>query len=190
MFISHAELLAIHKAIMYIKEKNISNRDIVIASDSLGSIQKLQKPGFKNNPPLIYEIIEAANSLEVSKNININVVWAKVHAGDPYFDADYCVKKATKDGIIINVIYKSEEYLSNSKIIARENWQNHLSCISQQKGEHFYKIKNTISKKPWVCYHNLPRFATTKICRLRFNHATCPSHLKKFNITNTDVHLL
>jgi ribonuclease HI len=183
-----AELFAIDRALRWVLEnadKIITNKGIVILTDSLSAIQLIQDRLPKTYR---YRIFGIQNSiLHIMTKMKICIQWIPSHKN---IIGNEIVDKIAKDAqnnkfSTLSRIAK-EEKVREIRIMTRNMWQRvwRNSVLYHNKGKFLTNIKECVAYWPWAS--NKIRVIETVMSRLRLGHAGVKQHLLRFNISNDD----
>lgn len=176
------ELVAIYKAIHYIKESD--HEKFLVCTDSqaavktMDSVQKGEK-----GPNLAFSIL--LEILHCPKKISL--IWTPGHIGISHNEkVDELAKRAITRGekchninvpiLDITSVLKLKEYELINKMYQQSN-----------KAQWYKGIVSTVNRRPWFKNQNIPRKAINQICRLKFGHRKVNSTLFKVNLSFTPL---
>lgn len=181
------ECFGLFKAVEYIHL--ISLKQSIIISDSLSSLQCLQKfpPKSKFIPPIILDIRNLL-AMCYSKNILIKFAWIPSHCDIIGNDrADQCAKDAIQCGDLYPYINYCHDLAALPKIHLKQSWQNLWDSGGLVKGKTYSIVQNSIPTEPWFFNVKLDKLPTTVITRMRLGHTNTPDHLCKIHIRDNNM---
>lgn len=178
-----AEALAILECVNFIIEKEF--QESIIFSDSLSSLKSLlSNPFNKNNFSPVSLEIKSRLLICFNRNLKVSLAWIPGHSGIQGNEtADRLAKLAAAQGNSNNNSIFVQDLATSSRSSLRNSW-NEL-WANPDKGKFFKTLQPTIPPKPWFSKILINKSLTSTICRLRFGHCCCPSHLVKLQILNT-----
>lgn len=166
-----AELFAIYRAIIYIKNQNVKNA--IIFSDSQASVLTLQKliPKTKLHDDIIQTLLEIPHS-------KITLKWIRGHIGIQGNEmADSLAKSATLNSTFITDIQIPISTLKyNLKTELMQTWQREWE--GSQKGRFTFSLLPNVSQRNFLNETSLLYFLT--------GHGSFPSYLQKINKSPSD----
>ena len=139
-----AELVAINKALILVKQKGLSK--VVIFSDSLSGLMVIKSESSNSYPELIYEIWYKLNEL-TQVEFNISLVWIPAHIGIYGNEQADQLAKSSLHIPEINVFVKktANDFKMYLKVYMLNKWQSDWdSCPT---GYHYKCIHPTVSLK-------------------------------------------
>lgn len=169
MSITHLELIAISRALTYIKLMN-SNK-FVILTDSRSALQHVARcSSYLRGTPIAYEIIKSIEELtSLSKEVILQ--WIPSHIGLTGNDeVDILAKQACTDGDIVNDMPFFTDCLHLIKIYCSDMWKTYFDERSVEKGIWYRTIQNDPCRIPWFDECKLSRNMLTTAFRLRSGH--------------------
>lgn len=178
-----AEALAILECLKYINQ--IGFHDTVIFSDSLSCLKSLLSNPFNKNSFSALSL-EIKNQLLICSNHNLKVslAWIPGHSGIQGNEtADELAKLAAAQGNADNKSIYVQDVVSSSRSELREKWEELWS--NPAKGKNYKTLQPTILPRPWFTKIHQNKRVTSTICRMRFGHCCCPTHLERLGILNS-----
>src|SRR6266700_526768 len=139
MEIIDAELYAVYRALEYLKQQRLEEKQVYIFIDSQAAIKRLQLNALTGGQELVFKITQSCSYL-ASKGISINFYWVPSHLG---IYGNEIADKLAKKGLSrrkLQSSYTSLAYLgrrAREKILEqwKDNWQQNKS-----KGKHYIRI--------------------------------------------------
>jgi ribonuclease HI len=178
-----AELYAINKALEEIASDSGNQRDSIIFTDSLTSLQMISSKACT-----YFKITENIKTIlkKLNETIRVKLHWVKGHADiKGNVIADAAALKSHENTTIEDYPLHKEEVLSILQLKSKSHWNEYWHRISAEtkKGQFHAKIQN--------CVHN-PTPVRTKcrktniiIHRLRMGHVGVNSHLFRFSLADS-----
>lgn len=168
-----AELFAILQALQYINNSNLYN--IVIATDSLSSIQAIIGPDTKN-----ITAVNARNAIEqiIANGKQIKMMWIPGHCGIAGNEkADSAAKTALllPNEDMFDAAIPLNDLICLCKRIIQSNWATEWRCVTNNK---LREIKESVL--PWNEYPDMKRRYRVALCRARIGHTNL-THSYVFN---------
>ncbi len=139
MEIMDAELYAVYRALEYLKQQRLEEKQVYIFIDSQAAIKRLQLNALTGGQELVFKITQSCSYL-ASKGISINFYWVPSHLG---IYGNEIADKLAKKGLSRRKLQSSYTSLAHLERRAREkileqwkdNWQQNKS-----KGKHYTRI--------------------------------------------------
>ncbi len=139
MEIMDAELYAVYRALEYLKQQRLEEKQVYIFIDSQAAIKRLQLNSLTGGQELVFKITQSCSYL-ASKNISINFYWVPSHLG---IYGNEIADKLAKKGLSRRKIQSSYTSLSHIERLAREKileqWKNNWQQ-NKNKGKHYTRI--------------------------------------------------
>ena len=139
MEIMDAELYAVYRALEYLKQQRLEEKQVYIFIDSQAAIKRLQLNSLTGGQELVFKITQSCSYL-ASKNISINFYWVPSHLG---IYGNEIADKLAKKGLTRRKIQSSYTSLSHIERLAREKileqWKNNWQQ-NKNKGKHYTRI--------------------------------------------------
>lgn len=177
-----AEALAILECINYIIQKEF--QESIIFSDSLSSLKSLLSNPFNKNAfsPLSLEI-KSRLLICFNRNLKVSLAWIPGHSGiQGNESADRLAKLAAAQGNSSNSSIYIQDIATSSRSSLLQNWSE--LWANPAKGKYYKTLQPTIPSKPWFSKRLFSKKLTSTICRMRFGHCCCPSHLTRIQVSN------
>ena len=134
-----AELYAVYRALEYLKQQRLEEKQVYIFIDSQAAIKRLQLNSLTGGQELVFKITQSCSYL-ASKNISINFYWVPSHLG---IYGNEIADKLAKRGLFRRKIQSSYTSLAYIGRAAREKilgqWKNNWQQ-SKNKGKHYTRI--------------------------------------------------
>lgn len=171
-----AEAFAIFKALIWCIDNNAQNSTIVSDSQSVLEAINGNPVKFYNNPIICN--IKKLLWYSLSKEIVINFVWTKGHAG---IDGNEIVDKAAKSACSLAVttdVPVFSDLFIGMKTNVRKRWEITWNEFISESHNHYTLIHPTLPKMiTHLDTYYINREYSTTITRLKLNHGCFPSHL-------------
>lgn len=182
-----AEMFAIYQALEWAVNKKISNKQVVIMSDSRSSLLALEntrKHLYKNS--LVVKILE--NQLKLlEKQTSVTFVWVKGHIGiSGNIKADFFAKEAILKGSEITWLDRSDLTATRKKSL-KQNWDIEWHAFCNRSNNLYTKIHPSLPTEPFAIRSYPNRNIYAMFIRCLFNHATVKSYLYRFNLSESDL---
>jgi ribonuclease HI len=182
------ECFGLYKSLEYIFLMKLNKS--VIFTDSKSALEALSKFPFKSGSSLHTLIFQCRELLHKCflLNLSIALAWIPAHHGICGNEkADKLANEAVFDGDIFpyhnynhDLVLLSKQYLQNA-------WSDHWECSSILKGARYKRIQPNIPQKPWFNKMNIGKVGSVILSRMRIGHTSCPSHLARFHIVNSNM---
>ena len=182
--IFHAEQMAIFQALFYIKQ-NFQSGHFLLISDSLSALQSISTIPSRVNPSLALSIIHLIKSMFT---IQIDFLWVPGHAGIINNEiADEIAKSARSSPVSLKLLPMSEVF-SLIRTSTRDDWSLNYSRSFNNQNSHYLLVQPLLPKYPWYkLFNDTPRSLIIKLSRLRFGHNRLPVHLKRINLSDSEM---
>lgn len=171
------ELFAVRKAVEIARSMGVSK--LVIFTDSRVSCQVLNS-GMTEN----FQVALIHNILNDSSIEECILVWTPSHCGVGINEkVDTLAKRATSDGIEVDVDYNREEAIRLVRERLFHEWNSEFIEISRQKGRFFASIFPNVPRNPWfMSNNNLDPGEVKSINRLMSGHTFGKMYLYKIGV--------
>lgn len=114
-------------------------------------------------------------------------MWIKAHTGLTHNEhVDRLAKQATLSGSEVNYNIPFSDSINITKNKLRAKWQQRWFNYGKATNTSLFRISPHIPTTLWHDNFNVSRRFVTTITRLRFGHASCPSHLHKIKVLTSN----
>lgn len=179
-----AEAIAIREALLFIKDLDIPSKYVII-SDSMSCLRALLNKKKSDTNFIILQIANILHGIE-NRGIDVRFLWVPSHKGIQGNNKadELATSRVDMEGIDfdktlvtdIRSIFKSDIFPQWQAM-----WDNSVH------GRDLYNLSPLVGKPPWFNLIENSRHFITIFNRLRFNHCCALAHLKKVNITQSDL---
>lgn len=180
-----AEALAIRESLLFIKDMNIRNSKFLIISDSKSCLTALNNNVKSETNYCILQTLDILFDL-FKNEISVEFLWIPSHMG---VNGNENVDKLANSRHKIESVDFPDTMVTDLKPVFKleilNKWQ--LLWNESPYGRDLYALNPIVNKSCWFKDIAKPRYFITLFNRLRFTHCCALTHLKKVNISDSDL---
>ena len=181
-----AELFGIDKGMTWtlMHKELLATNKIVILTDSRSGIEALMSSTPKHQSFLVDNIKQKAKYLK-EDHMEITIQWCPSHVGlQGNTEADSVARLAHNNPQEVITPLDTSEMKKLIQTAQTGKWKEAYE-VSKQRGLHLGLIKPNLEKWPWASMGN--RRSEVAMTRLRIGHVGLNGHLKRFNLSDSDL---